>query len=116
VRELLHAIEHAVSFARNDMMLVPKQLPEHIRIHAVRASVGGKARQQAQRSKTTGDFEKFPRLQQFRDSTLADLERQYLCDLVSMAGGDIEKACRLSGLARARIYGLLKKYGLSLRS
>ena len=115
VRELLNAIEHAVSIARDDMMLVPKQLPEHIRIHAVRASVGSKAREQAPQHKTARDFEKFPQLQQFRDSALADIERQYLCDLVSQAQGDIEKACRLSGLARARIYGLLKKYGLSLR-
>ena len=115
VRELLNAIEHAVSIARDDMMLVPKQLPEHIRIHAVRASVGSKARKQALQRKTARNFEKFPQLQQFRDSALADIERQYLCDLVSQAQGDIEKACRLSGLARARIYGLLKKYGLSLR-
>ena len=115
VRELLSAIEHAVSIARDDMLLVPKQLPEHIRIHAVRASVGSKARMQAPQHKAARDCEPFPQLQQFRDNALVDIERQYLCDLVVLAQGDIEKACRLSGLARARIYGLLKKYGLSLR-
>ena len=115
IRELVNAIEQAASIALDDMLLVPKQLPEHIRIHIARASVKGNNQHRKQAVKTAADFKKFPPLQDLRESVMADVERQYLHDLVARSEGDVEKACRFSGLARARLYGLLKKYGLSLR-
>ena len=114
VRELINALEHAVSSARGDTLLVPKQLPEHIRIHTVRASVRHR-RQPPPKRTILQQFETFPDLQLFRSRALADLERQYLSELIVMARGELEKALHLSGLTRSRIYALLKKYGLSLR-
>ncbi len=115
IRELINAIEHAASMALDDMMLMPKQLPEHIRIHIARASVKSKHQKQKPSVKTAAEYEKFPPLQNLRESVLAEVERQYLQDLAAHSNGDIETACRISGLARARLYGLLKKYGLSFR-
>ena len=115
IRELVNAIEYTASAAQDYALLVPKHLPEHIRIHIARASVRRKNNKQKPAVKTAADFDTFPNLQDLRDSVMADAERQYLQDLVPRSGGDIEKACRLSGLARARLYELLKKYAVSLR-
>ncbi len=52
----------------------------------------------------------FPTLFEFRE----EQESRYLNMLVRRARGDREKAKRLSGISQARLYGLLKKYGLSL--
>jgi DNA-binding NtrC family response regulator len=39
-------------------------------------------------------------------------ERKYLDDLLSITGGDIKEACRVSGLSRPRLYTLMKKHNL----
>ena len=48
-----------------------------------------------------------------REAAVADLERQYLFDLMNCTKGDMREACQISGLQRARLYELLKKYNLS---
>jgi DNA-binding NtrC family response regulator len=59
------------------------------------------------------DPEHFPTIQDFREQALADLERMYFNDLMSLCSRNIAKACEVSGLSRARLYALLKKYGIS---
>jgi len=39
-------------------------------------------------------------------------EKQYLCDLMSLARDEISTACTLSGLSQSRLYALLKTHGL----
>ena len=38
------------------------------------------------------------------------MEKNYLSELMRMTGGDIKKACRISGLSRSRLYGLLQEH------
>jgi two-component system NtrC family response regulator len=52
-------------------------------------------------------------LKGFRESALQEAERQYLEDLMSIAGSNIRDACRISGLSRPRLYALMKKYHIS---
>jgi two-component system NtrC family response regulator len=54
-----------------------------------------------------------PPLKSFRESALREAERQYLEDLMSLAGSNIKEACRISGLSRPRLYALMKKYRVS---
>ena len=54
-----------------------------------------------------------PPLKGFRESALQEAERQYLEDLMSIAGSNIKEACRISGLSRPRLYALMKKYRVS---
>jgi len=49
----------------------------------------------------------------FREAALHEAERQYLEDLMSIAGGNIREACRISGMSRPRLYALMKKYRIS---
>jgi DNA-binding NtrC family response regulator len=38
------------------------------------------------------------------------IERRYIAKLMSHCGSDIDRACKVSGLKRARLYQLIKKY------
>jgi len=42
-------------------------------------------------------------------------EKAYMAELVRQADGDIEAACRISGLSRPHVYATLKKHDLKLR-
>jgi two-component system NtrC family response regulator len=54
-------------------------------------------------------------LKEYRDSTIARAERQYLQELMAMTGWNIKKACEVSGLSRVRLYVLLKEYNITRR-
>ena len=41
---------------------------------------------------------------------LAVLEKQYLEELMANTQGDMREACRIAGLSRSRLYGLMKKH------
>ena len=47
------------------------------------------------------------------EKSIAELESRYLNDLMAVTRGDIKEACLISGLRRARLYELLKKYNIS---
>jgi len=118
VRELINSIDRAISKARLEPMLFPKHLPDHIRISVVRSSLNGTP----EKEKTTGRIKKnifrnsLPNMKDFRDSLIAENEKVYINELLELTRGNIKEACRISGLGRARIYGLMKTYGISVRS
>jgi two-component system NtrC family response regulator len=55
----------------------------------------------------------FPTLREFRQSAIAQAEKQYLIDMSAHTEGNIQMACQVSGLGRSRLYDLLKKYAIS---
>lgn len=113
VRELLNALERAIVAAGEEPTLFPNHLPIDLRVKLTRSTV----RREVPVEEPTGEKDlssrPFPTIREFRESLLAEGETRYLHDLLAHTGGDIEKACKLSGLAQARIYGLLKKRGIS---
>jgi len=44
-----------------------------------------------------------------------EVERNYLRQLMRIAAGDIELACRISDVGRTRLYDLLKKHNIPAR-
>jgi two-component system NtrC family response regulator len=113
VRELIQALEKAIVSAKDEPVLFPKHLPEHIRIHLARASV-------LQRKAPKPPTEEVPdwtgkpvSLKDFRETALVSVEKDYLRSLMRAAAGNIGEACRISGLSRSRLYTLLKKYQIS---
>jgi two-component system NtrC family response regulator len=40
------------------------------------------------------------------------VEQRYLRTMLEITDGDIRRSCELSGLSRARLYALLKHYGI----
>jgi len=55
-----------------------------------------------------------PKLRELRGDVLLWAEYNYLCNLVTLCGHNIRRACQISGLSRSRLYTLLKKYHLTL--
>jgi transcriptional regulator of acetoin/glycerol metabolism len=48
-----------------------------------------------------------------REKVIDEAEKKYLNDLLSITHGNINEACRISGLSRSRFYLLLKKHKIS---
>ncbi len=97
-----------------NVTMYPKHLPTHIRTQLARTSIRKQAAPAVPSQRRGGDpSPSFLTLQEMREAALADVERQYLKDLVEHTRGDIQQACHASGLSRSRLYSLLKKYGIS---
>jgi two-component system NtrC family response regulator len=108
VRELIQALEKAIVSAKEEPVLFPRHLPEHIRVHLARASVLRK-RTPSSPAKAPGDIATGS-LAAYREAGLARLEADYLETLMRKTSGDISEACRISELSRSRLYALLKRH------
>jgi transcriptional regulator with AAA-type ATPase domain len=53
----------------------------------------------------------FPSLKAYRKSIIEKVESRYVSELMSHCNGDIDRACKVPGLKKARLYQLLIKYG-----
>ncbi|GAB4343254.1 MAG: sigma-54 dependent transcriptional regulator [Desulfobulbaceae bacterium] len=108
VRELFHALERAFATAVDSPTLHIKHLPEEIRVYLAKSSLGRKkeapSRRQEPRSTSS-----LPTWKEHKHNS----ERDYLRKLIAKADYDIKKACKISGLSRARLYQLISKHGIS---
>lgn len=110
VRELMRALEKALLSAQDEPMLFPKHLPTYIRIQVARNSFPRKPASQGKPEIRSGVPKRPPKLKEIRKAAVSKAEQRYLKDLLSFAGGDNNRACRISGLSRSRFYTLLRKY------
>jgi two-component system NtrC family response regulator len=110
VRELVKALESAIVSARHEPMVFPIHLPTEIRAKMARTSVGDEHVGTRKRQTITNRKQTLPRLVALREAAVAEVEKNYLEDLMSLTGGKIKEACRISGLSRSRLYDLLKKH------
>lgn len=105
IRELVNALESAIAAALDETILYPKHLPTHIRVRLIRGTVTKKD------SITTTPSVKMTTLKERKNSVIVREERQYLKELMTITEGNIKEACTISGLGRARLYQLIKRYG-----
>ena len=113
VRELLNTMERVLAIARFEPTLFPRHLPTELRVYQARASVSKKRIKKETRKEEDSQAFTLPKLQEVRDTALANAEKQYLHDLVLLTKRNIKDACQISGLSRSRLYYLLKKYDIS---
>jgi two-component system NtrC family response regulator len=112
VRELISTLESALALEPFFPTLLPKHLPEYIRTQAIirrpptKPTVDGFAR-------GGGSPILLPAWKQYRQNAVENAEQAYINKLVQVCQGDMEKACQLSKLKRARLYQLMKKYGIA---
>ncbi len=116
VRELIQALEKALLSAKDEPMMFPKHLPTYIRIQVARnsftkgpAAPAIPAATAAPETRVLGP-DKPPQWKEIRKTAVSAAEQVYLKDLIASVGGNIDKACRISGLSRSRFYTLLRKY------
>lgn len=108
VRELIHALESALAVGHDSPIMVPKHLPYHIHVQ-VKKSAAAKKQVRPEGVGRMGGAS-LPRLKDVRDEAISEIEIQYLKELLRQTRSDITSACRVSGLSRSRLYGLLKKH------
>ncbi len=113
VRELINSLEIALHASGREPTLFPQHLPLNVRIHMARQSVGAEALPERTTEKGAAPSQDtLPKLKEFREVAVGEAEKQYLEKLLSNTRGRIQECCRISGLARARLYELFKKYGI----
>ena len=127
IRELVSTLEVTIAAALNEHMLFLKHLPTRLRIEVARASAGegpfsetGEEALKNQSASPSSDLSHYtarpagvlPTLQEALDA----VDKQYMVDLMALTQGNIEEACRISGLSRSRLYVRLNKYNLLARS
>ena len=110
VRELIQALEKALLSAKDEPMLYPKHLPTYIRINVARSSFTKKPATSSQPEVRPDAPKTLPKLKYTRKAAVAEAESRYLKELLGFVGGDVNKACRISGISRSRFYTLLKRY------
>ena len=116
VRELIHAIHYAVSVARQMPILFPNHLPPSIRTKAIQAKLGRPVtspENSAIPAEGTASAS-LPSLKAVRDNELARIENRYLKELMAVCDGNVQEACRISGLSQSRLYALLKHHGIAI--
>lgn len=113
VRELVSTVERAIAAGYHDPTLFPKHLPTHMRVQLARKSVSKGEQGLGNAEGQTEEPTQLSKFRDFREIGIANLERQYLHDLMLFTKGDVKEACRISDLSRSRLYGLLKKHEMS---
>ena len=108
VRELLHAMEHALSVAGVEHTVFIRHLPSPIRVYLARQGL----RSNCNNDHGRGHVCINKPISEVREAAIADAEKGYLKALLTAVNGDIQEACRISGLSRSRLYHLMKTYGL----
>jgi two-component system NtrC family response regulator len=121
VRELENTLEKAILADPGDPVLYPIHLPSEIRLSRIRTQVSRKTGREAADGTGTNHSQTvaipFPDtlipFKEYRRRLTNDMEHHYLQRLLQETGGDVARACAISGLGRSRLYDLLKLHGLT---
>jgi DNA-binding NtrC family response regulator len=104
VRELQNVIEHAVVLAEPGAAIEPREIP-----------VIGDERRADDTPSAAAEDEGAAKEESYhaaRERLLARFERQYLHQLVALAGGNMSRAARIAGVDRTTLYRLMERHGL----
>ncbi len=116
VRELVNVLDGAVSKARYEPTLFPKHLSDNIRINLARSAISDNAHSYTENSSRQSgkNHRRFlPTIKEFREMIMYENEKKYLKELIAITNGDVKEACKIAGLGRARLYGLMKTHGIT---
>ncbi|MUM76023.1 response regulator [Pseudodesulfovibrio sp. F-1] len=113
IREMINTVEQAIAQAGSESILYPRHLPRRLRSRVVRRTLGGEpAPAESKHQDFCHDASPLPSLKSYRAIQTALIEQDYLNRLMDQTGGDIRRACEVSGLSRARLYSLIKQHGI----
>ncbi|MFH1985281.1 MAG: sigma-54 dependent transcriptional regulator [Pseudomonadota bacterium] len=108
VRELINAMDCAIANAQKHDVLFPMHLPANIRISLKQQTIRAKKAAHAPQTKPMPTDASLSSLK----ASLENAEKRYLEALMIHSSGDIQAACRISGLSRSGLYARLKKYDI----
>jgi two-component system, NtrC family, response regulator len=122
VREMSNTMELVLSQAYDEPTLFAQHIPVEIRAKSIKSVVSRKIKPESAPWKyqiavdASDGIGEMPTFREYRDRQLDKIEREYLHMLIAKAKGDSKEAHRIAGLARTRLYELLKKHGLSIKN
>lgn len=107
VRELLNSLEVVLHAVGDSPTLHSIHLPADLRLSAIQKELADKeaASDQSENALSLPNHQKL-------QAVLAETEKAYLTNLLTLTGGDTPEACRISGLSRTGLYTRLKKHGI----
>ncbi|MBU2551721.1 MAG: sigma-54 dependent transcriptional regulator [Proteobacteria bacterium] len=112
IRELLNVLERALTLSRGEPILHRKHLPAHLRINLAQAALVRSEPSPGKEGPSRDRFRPLPKLRAYRQAEIARLEKEYIEELINQTQGDIQEACRMSGLSRSRLYALMQHHGI----
>jgi two-component system, NtrC family, response regulator len=114
IRELVNTIERSLIMAKNESIIYAKHLPDYLRIGSMeqKAVKHSETNHSVTNSNKDDSYSLLPKLKEVRERKIAEIEEDYLKTLFLNTNGDITKAMKISGISKARLYALLKKYKL----
>lgn len=124
VRELINTVNHSISNSFDAKTLHSYHLPRELRVCLIKSNV-----ETAEKSQSDVSFVQplaslpedhfsqgeLPTFKEVRKKIVAQLEAEYLIELVNRTAGDIKAACKVAGLSRARLYELLQKHEIDYK-
>lgn len=113
VRELINTMERSIIAAMTEPTLFPMHLPIDVRVAVARTSTNIKPPTRQDLGESHVSINTLTSYKDFRNNILAKAEKGFFEELMHFTEWDIEKACRISNLKRARLYSLLKKHSIS---
>ena len=108
VRELVNAIDFAITNAQKHDVLFPMHLPANIRISIKQQTIQSSKSVNAPEIHTKPTDTPLPGFK----AALENTGRVYFGTLMIQTRGDMEAACRISGLSRSGLYARLKQYNI----
>jgi two-component system NtrC family response regulator len=111
IREFISAMESAVVVDPFSKILFSKHLPDYIRVKAVAVHAADSGITVEQIKSNTHLTQQT--LKDYRTAGIARIEKEYLDNLMTQTNWNIQQACGISGLKRARLYQLLKMHDIS---
>jgi two-component system, NtrC family, response regulator len=111
IRELVNVLEWSIISAQDSTTIEKHHLPVNFRAHLAKTSINHVHGNAIEVDEVKKDV--FPNFKKHRQNVLSDQEKNYLLELMELTHGNINKACQLSNLSRARLYNLMKKYNIS---
>ncbi len=116
VREFVHTIESAIVSDREAPILFPYHLPVGIRVKKAQNLLSNENKIEKRSFETSYRPDNFPVFRDYRVNQIEAIEKKYLQDLILYTNNDMQKACKVAGLSKSRLYGLLKKHTISRKN
>jgi two-component system NtrC family response regulator len=118
IRELINAMETAVSNAGPESTLYARHLPPDIRLRVIQSTLDKAPTSIPRQDRPPLDngvtFAQLTDFKAFRKAAISKVEKEYLRTLLDQTQNDLDKSLDFSGLSRSRFYDLLKQHDLSL--
>lgn len=112
VRELFNTIDWVLARSDKDSILFSSHLPAGIRTEVVKKRLAKSPAPLPEDPDKAGVAAALPMMKAY----IEQMKKQYMEELVQQSGGDVSRACRMSGLSRAYLYQLLQKFEISIKT